>query len=173
MQNAFLSHLRRWGLYLTGSEVRFSQRARFETKMPDFLGVVQPLLVVPFNFDATGGKSIAAHNLLDDEGNAIVLPDASIILGSLIHVQTTFTSANDSGTIALHANAANDIVTATAISGVGNIWDAGLQVGVPVFTKATAILLTDDRTPKATVAVQALTAGKLRGFLFVLLPSGS
>ena len=104
-----------------------------------------------------GERTIAAHTL------GVTLPDNAIVIGGFIDVITTFTSAGaDAGTIALSVQTANDIVTATAISAVGDIWDAGLQAIVPKSNtpESTGIKLTAARLVTATVAEQALTAGK-------------
>lgn len=108
-----------------------------------------------------GERTVAAHDILDENGNALSIPDNFVCMQATYDVITTFTSATDSATIAIALNGANDVVTATAISAGGNVWDAGLHAGVPVSTAATAIKTTAVRTPTATVAVDVLTAGKL------------
>jgi hypothetical protein len=109
----------------------------------------------------TGMRTVAPYGL------GVTIPDKSIILGGFYQVNTTFTSAADSATIALSANSANDLVTAVAISDGTNPWDAGLHVIIPVIDDLTkAIPLTAARELTATVAVQALTAGKLTLFVY-------
>lgn len=103
---------------------------------------------------AVHGGAIGAHKL------GVRIPDNAIITRSYYDVITTATSATDAATIALHAQGANDIVTATAISGVGNIWDAGLHEGIQVGTAATMVKTTAEREITATIAVEAVTAGK-------------
>jgi hypothetical protein len=107
-------------------------------------------------FTATGGKAIAAHGL------GLTVPKGSSLTRCVYKVLTTFTSATDAGTIALHAEAANDIVSAAAISS-GTTWDASIPiVCIPVTaTLSTWLHTTVDRELTATVAVEALTAGKL------------
>ena len=91
---------------------------------------------------------------------------------------TTFTSATDAGTVALHAEAANDILAAIAINDATNMLDAGIHAGKPgipnlgadaahdsqvehaALIAATCVKLTAARELTATVAVEALTAGK-------------
>lgn len=103
----------------------------------------------------TGHRTIAAHAL------GVKIPNNAIIIGGFIEVLETFTSATDAATIAVHANAANDIVSAVAIS-TGTPWDAGLRAIVPKSNtpESTAIKLTAEREITVTVAVEALTAGK-------------
>lgn len=106
-----------------------------------------------YDFEVDGG-AIGAIGL------GVTIPDNAVITRAWVDVITTLTSATDAATIALHANAANDLVSAIAISDVSNPWDAGLQEGIPVDSAATAIKLTAARELTATVAVEALTAGK-------------
>lgn len=114
-----------------------------------------------FNPTATAGmRTIAAHGL------GVTLPAKAIILDGVIDVITTFVSAGaDAGTIAISVEGAGDIVVAIAISNGANPWDAGRQAIVPLNSAATAVKTTVAREVTATVAVQALTAGKLVGFL--------
>jgi len=130
------------------------------------------LKVARFKFDATGDttmRTVAAHGLMGGE----TIPDNAIILGGGMEILTTFTSADDSATIAIHVNAANDLVTATAISS-GTFWDAVkykvvVPDGLAAAGVATPVKLTAAREVTATVAVQALTAGKLVGWLMYVV----
>ncbi len=107
-------------------------------------------------FTATGGSSIAPH------GMGLVIPKGAVVTRCIYKVLTTFTSATDAGTIALSIVAANDVVTATAINS-GTTWDASIPIiCVPVTaTISTWLTTTADSELTATVAVEALTAGKL------------
>lgn len=116
--------------------------------------------------------TIAAH------GTGVFLPTKAVVTRFWWDVITTFTSATDAATIAVKAQAANDLVSALAISDGQNIWDAGIHAGLPGFPNygadaahdtqvevaalfaATFIKLTAAREIIATVAVEALTAGK-------------
>lgn len=121
----------------------------------------------------TGERTVAAHGL------GVYIPDNAVITKVWVDVITTFTSASaDSGTIAIHAQAADDIVAAIAISDGTNVWDAGLhgsKIGYPALgadaahdtaievaalEAASWLKLTAEREITATVAVAALTAGK-------------
>lgn len=125
------------------------------------------------NITATTGESTVAHvahkgifgaiNLLTQ---GTVIPDGAVITRTFYQVLTTFTSATDSATIALAANAANDITTATAISAGGNIWDAGSFVAGSQDNAIGNILkLTADRELLMTVGVDVLTAGKIKVYV--------
>lgn len=123
-------------------------------------------------------SSNTAHRTVDAHGLGVFLPDNAVITRVLVDVVTTFTSAADTATIALHAQAADDIVAAIAINDATNVWDAGVhgsKIGFPNFGAdaahdsavevaalfaASALKLTAERELTATVAVQALTAGK-------------
>ena len=70
---------------------------------------------------AVDGGAISAIGL------GVTIPDNAIVTGGFVEVVTTCTSSDDSGTMALHIQTANDLVTATAISAGTNIWDAGIH----------------------------------------------
>lgn len=109
-------------------------------------------------FDATAGKSTAAHGL------GVTLPDNAIVTRAWYEVITTFTSAADTATIALGVptDGAAGIKAAVAIGDGGNPWDAGNHDGIQDGAAANFLAkLTAARELTATVAVQALTAGKL------------
>jgi hypothetical protein len=104
----------------------------------------------------TGERTIAAHTI------AVALPAKAIITQFYYQVLTTFTSATDAATIALSVEGANDLVSAIAISDGSNPWDAaGTVAGIPVGTAATMVKTTVARQITATVAIEALTAGKM------------
>lgn len=134
--------------------------------------------------DSSGvsNKTTAAHGL------GVYLPAGAIITNAFIDVITTFTSATDAGTIALKAQSTGDITAALAISDASNIWDAGLHGSVvgsyaeATVAGDTAILdaarkaasyvkLTAERELIATVAVEALTAGKAVIFVEYIISS--
>ena len=123
-----------------------------------------PLRVAQATWDyAVDGGAISAIGL------GITIPANSIIVGSIIDVQTTCTSAGaDAGTGALSVSGANDIVTAIAISDGTNPWDQGLHAGIPVFTAATAVKTTSAAEVTFTIAGQVFTAGKFVVNLFYI-----
>ncbi len=135
---------------------------------------VPKIAVACFNPSAnTGDRTVAAHGL------GVYLPSKAIITKVWIDVVTTFTSpTTDDASIALHVQAADDIVAAITIDDASNVWDAGIhgsKIGFPnlgadaahdsalevaaLFT-GTYLKLTAVREITATVAVEALTAGK-------------
>lgn len=108
-----------------------------------------------------GERTIGAHGL------GVTIPDDAIVVGGFVEVNTAFDSADDTATVAISVEGANDIITAAAVSGAP--WSTtGRKAIVPKANtpESTAIKLSAAREITATVAVQALTAGKLTAFLY-------
>lgn len=111
-------------------------------------------------FDADGEdnplQAVKAHAL------PVKLPANAVIVGGVVDVVKTFTSKNDTATIAISVAQANDIVAAKAINATGDVWDAGLQAIIPKANtpETTGIKLTAEKAITFTVGVEALTAGK-------------
>lgn len=110
-----------------------------------------------YDFAVDGGAigSITLRAAVDDPlGNDI--PANAIILGGLVEVDTAVLSAT--GTVAIAAEAAGDILAATG--------QAGLTVGrksvIPAFTGAASVKTTARRQLVMAIATAALTAGKFR-----------
>lgn len=128
--------------------------AESQTKMPSKWG--QKIGRARCEFTATGGSTIGAHTL------GLTIPAKSYVTKAYYKVLTTFTSATDAATIALKVASANDVVSAIAISDVSNPWDVGgLVPTIPTGALSDEISVTVDSLVTATVAVEALTAGKL------------
>lgn len=129
----------------------------------DGLGMIH---VYSATFDpkgTAGHRTVAAHDL------GVDIPANMLIVGGMVDVLETFTDGDDdSATIAIHVVSANDIVTATAISGGSNIWDQGRQDIVPDSTGSTAVKTTEASAITATVGDAALTAGKAVIYLFCI-----
>jgi hypothetical protein len=139
---------------------------------------VREIAVATFDPSAnTGQRTVAAHNL------GVYLPNKAVIINAFYDVVTTFTSAADTATIKLGLVTQDDaaFVAAIAINDSTNPWDSGLHgtltAGTTTLTEAAPntrtqvvhakdiaagyIKTTAERELVATVAVQALTAGKL------------
>lgn len=115
---------------------------------------------------AVDGGAVAAHIA---KSPMALLPLNAIVVGGFVHVITTCVTAGaDAGTMAIHVNGANDIVTAIAVSDGTNPWDAGLHAIIPKANtpEATGIICTAARAVTFTIAVQAFTAGKIVVFLY-------
>lgn len=115
--------------------------------------------------DPTRG-TVASHNLLDEDGNAIVIPKGAIITQCYFDVITAFTSTGNNGTFAFNSEGAGDLLAA-----VDADTKSGVFAGVPVGTAATMIKMTAARTLQATVATNALLTGKLHCFVDYVLSS--
>jgi hypothetical protein len=126
------------------------------------------LRVARFLFEWDGEDSAgAANSAVGAHGVGVTIPDAAIVVGGFFETNVVFDSAAHTATIAIHVNAANDIQTAAAVSGAP--WSTtGRKAIVPKANtpESTSIKLTAAREITCTVAVQALTAGTLIGYLY-------
>lgn len=118
-------------------------------------------------------KTVAAHPL------GVFIPLGAIITDAWVDVVTGFADgASDAATIALKAEGAGDLVAAISIATTGDVWDPGIHGCLPgSYAEATVagdtailaaarkaasfIKTTAERELTATVAVHALTLGKL------------
>lgn len=116
-------------------------------------------------------KTVAAH------GTGVFLPLGAILTNAWTDVKTTFTSSTSAATIALKVQTANDIVSAIALNSGSSRWASGLggtvlgtqaldgnaltAINAAAANAAAMIKLTAEREIVATVAVEALTAGKM------------
>ena len=109
---------------------------------------------------AVQGGAVGSLLLLDDRGNPAKLPSGSIITGGLIEVITALTSTGGTGTVALTANAAADLLAAVDADTL-----SALHALIPVGTAATAIKLTAERQITLTIATNALLTGKIAVYI--------
>lgn len=140
----------------------------FENRAGTEMGKTKNVIRAQYDFAVQGG-AISSITLKDQEGNAAKLPDNAIITHAYYDVITTLTSATDAATVALTSEGAGDIKAAVAISNGANAWDAGFHEGVPVGTAATMVKMSAERTLLATIAVEAVTAGKFELFVEYVL----
>ena len=122
------------------------------------------LRVARFEFDAgiVANRTIAAH------GTGVTIPIHGIVVGGFIDVNTLFTSdATNAGTIAIHVQAANDVISAAAVSGAPYS-SIGRKAIIPKANtpESTSLKATAAREIICTVAVEALLTGKLTGYLY-------
>lgn len=139
--------------------------------------VVREVATATYDFAVDGGAVGAI-------GLGVYIPSGAIITRAWVDVVTTCTTASgDAGTMALHVQAADDIVAAIAVSDASNVWDAGIhgsKIGFPNFGAdaahdsalevaalfaASMLKLTAVREITATIATQAFTAGKFNVFV--------
>lgn len=129
---------------------------------------LRQLGVARATFDPSGTaglRTVGAHGL------GVTLPQYALVVGGFFQVNTAFTSAGgNDGTIAISVEGANDIQTAAAVSGAP-FSTIGKKAIVPKANtpESTGILCTAAREITATVAVDALTAGKLTAFLYYVI----
>lgn len=113
-----------------------------------------------YDFAVDGG----VQGTLTLRTNDSEIPSGAVILGGYVKNKTVPTSGG-AATIAVQAEAANDIVNAAAISGAP--WSTtGRKSIIPVFTGATSVETTAARNPKIVIATADLTAGKFDVVLF-------
>lgn len=126
------------------------------------------LRVARFLYDTAANDSAAASNkTVAAHGTGVTLPQYAIVVGGFFDVNTAFTSAGGTATIAISVEAANDIQTATAVSGAPySAINRKAIVPKANTPESTAVKTTVAREITCTVAVQALTAGKLTGYLY-------
>ena len=108
---------------------------------------------------AVDGGAIGAIPLRASPGSQGPIPTGSIILEAFLDVTTGFTTGT-AATLALSVEGANDLVSATVVSGAPYS-TTGLKATLPVFTAATMIKTTAERSPTGTIAVGTITAGVL------------
>jgi hypothetical protein len=95
------------------------------------------------------------------------IPSGAVITGGFVQVDTAVTSGG-SGALAIHVEAANDIVSSAAVSGAP--WSTtGFKDIVPDATGSTAVVTTAARTITATIATAALTAGVVDVVLYYVV----
>lgn len=106
-----------------------------------------------FTYDvAVDGGAVGAHtlNALEDK-----LPSGAIVMNVIVDIVTAFTSTGGTGTLALHAQSAGDILAAVD----ADTLSARVQ-GIPDNVVANMLKLTAERNVVATVATSALLTGK-------------
>ena len=145
--------------------------ARLNKSLGGSLGAIGQLMVARFLFDTAGiDSSGVANTTIAAHGLGILVPAHTLIVGGFVDVNTLFTSAGgNAGTIALSVEGANDIISAAAVSGAPYS-SIGRKAIIPKANtpESTSVKTTVQREITATVAVQALTAGKLSGYLYLL-----
>lgn len=111
---------------------------------------------------AVDGGAISSITLRAGAADALgnTIPAGSVIEGGYVEVDTLF-GAGAGGTIAVNVESAGDIVAAAIFSGAP--WSTtGRKSVIPAFTGAASIKTTVERKIVATIAVGAVTAGKMR-----------
>lgn len=99
--------------------------------------------------------------------SAAKIPDNAAILGGYVRVITALTSGG-AATVALHVEAADDLIAAIVISGEPWLTTGGKDI-IPDFTGTAVVKTTAARNVSATIGAADLTAGKFDVFLFYIL----
>lgn len=119
-------------------------------------GTTRPKSVqADYDFAVDGG-AVSTITLRGDN----TIPAGAVITGGYIDVETACASAT--GTIAIQAEGAGDILAATAQAGL----TTGRKSVVPAGTGATSVKTTVTRSVQIVIATAAFTAGKFRIVLF-------
>jgi hypothetical protein len=125
--------------------------------------IVKEMAVAVFD-TAVVDSSGAANTTIAAHGLGVFIPAKAIITKVTMQIVTGFTSAGSTATIALAMETAADMFAALAVSDTKlstGPFTAGIQDG----TTAHMVQATVQREITATVAVQALTAGKMNIFI--------
>lgn len=104
--------------------------------------------------------AIATYVLRGVGVNGGAIPIGSVITGGEVEVLTAFTTGT-AATMALQIEGANDLVSATVVSGAPYS-TTGQKSIIPVGSGATMIKTTAARSITALIATGTVTAGKLR-----------
>jgi hypothetical protein len=126
------------------------------------------LRVARFTFDTEAVDSDGVDNVdVGAHGVGVTIPANAIVVGGFFDVNEPFGSANDTSTIAIKVEGANDIQAAAAVSGAPYS-TIGRKAIVPKANtpESTSVKATVAREITCTVAVQALEVGKLTGYLY-------
>ena len=156
------------GTLVTATAAEINAKVAAAGLAADGLGV---LGVARFTFNPTataGERTVGAH------GTGVTLPQYAVVIGGFFEVNTVCTSAAGTGTIAIMVQGANDIQTATAVSGAPYS-TTGLKAITPKSNtpESTGIKLTAAREITVTVGTQDLTAGKLTGFIHYVVSAAT
>lgn len=122
------------------------------------------MLKCVYNFATLGGVQ-GAINLVDDAGNAALLPKGAVVVHAWAYVKTDVTSGG-SATVALGVLTTADLQAATAKATL--VTSVPFIIGKPIRTGATVvgpITNADGTNVFVTVATADLTAGKIEYYL--------
>jgi hypothetical protein len=107
-----------------------------------------------YDFAVQGGSSAAAFNLVDEKGQACVIPKNAIIREVLIDALTTGATSS-SATMKLSSKSDADLKASLAAASY-----SGLVAGIPTGSAASAIKMTADTTVTGRILIGTFTAGK-------------
>ena len=109
---------------------------------------------------AVDGGAIGTIPLRAGAGSHGPIPTGAVVLGGYIEVLTPFTTGT-AATAAITVESAGDEQAAAVVTGAP--WStAGVKSVVSVFTGASAVKTTAQRSPSIVIATGTITAGKAR-----------
>lgn len=133
-------------------------------KQLDQLG---PVKVKKFVFDSQAGDNDSSTVDSGVHGLGVYLPAGAVIVRSYLYVNTQLADSG-SGTVAFHCEDANNIKTATDMTGTADAgWIEGQSTGA---TSAFVGSIAASCEIKATIGGVDLSAGKITGFVQYLIP---
>lgn len=132
----------------------------------DALNKTKNVLCAVYDSQLTGNAADGDHALVDEKGNAAILPAGAIVTNVFCHVITAVTAAG-AATVALGATADGDLQAATAKASLTlNAIVAGEADGAA----ANHVRLAAEKTVYSTVATGPLLTGKIAYYIEYVLP---
>jgi hypothetical protein len=124
---------------------------------------LKKLVTIPFLYSDQSGSGAW--------DSSVTIPDNCIITRAWYDVAVTFGGdGDDSSTIAISVEGANDIISALAINNGSNIWDAGLHDAIPQGDDpATFVKTSAARNVTITVAINATDTALDQGSMMLFL----
>lgn len=119
-----------------------------------------------FKLVATAIIDVGAEMAVGAHGLGVTIPDDAIITRAYFEVKTAFVSTGNNGTLAIHAQAADDLYVA---ADPDQLQAGSINECIPDGTAAKMIKLTAARELTATVATNKFTAGKAVVFVEYIL----
>src|SRR5262245_42989942 len=110
---------------------------------------------------AVDGGAIGTITLRASQGSSGPIPSGSIIYEAFLEVDTLFTTGSAAQAALSSGEGAGDLQAATVVSGAPYS-TTGRKALTPVFTAATFIKTTAERSPTIVISVGTVTAGKCR-----------
>ena len=105
---------------------------------------------------AVDAGAVSNISLRDREGVVITIPDNAVVYNVFIDTITVPDSAADGSSVGFGVVSVGDVKAAVAEASI-----TGLLNGIPVGTAASSIKLSADKIPFISIALEALTSGKV------------
>jgi hypothetical protein len=117
----------------------------------------------------TGNQTCTSVTAIGQHYLGATLPDNALVIGGGVEVLTTLADGDDdSATVAIQINGADDLVSAVAITTEGGAWDAGNHDIIPDNTGSSAIKLTAARELLAVIGDTQIGTGRFRVWLLYI-----